>query len=75
MMSGNVTIGSNSCYGLKACSKSQDLSIIEISDGSCNKIKACTQMSGNTLINSSSCVGTQACQRTDGMSFFAIDNR
>ena len=74
-MSGNATIGSNSCYGLKACSNSQDLSIIEILDGSCNKMKACMSMSGNTLINSSSCIGAQACQRTEGMSFFAIDNR
>ena len=73
-MSGNAIIGSNSCYGLKACSNSRDLSIIEILDGSCNEMKACMLMSGNTLINSSSCVGTQACRGTEGMNFFAIDN-
>eukprot|EP00956_Cyclotella_meneghiniana_P040027 scaffold185002_cov36-Cyclotella_meneghiniana.AAC.3 len=65
-LSGNVTIGSNSCYGKEACSNSLALSTIKISDESCLGNNACKLMEGSVLVGSTACIGRRSCMKNQG---------
>eukprot|EP00956_Cyclotella_meneghiniana_P024088 scaffold48051_cov43-Cyclotella_meneghiniana.AAC.1 len=58
-LSGNTTIGFNSCNDCYSCESTSGTTTI--TDQSCNELKACSETSGNTTIANQSCNAQYSC--------------